>query len=80
MCVVMKYFGSLFSVLNIALTTNKALLVPPEVLLIIDEPSSFRNFLVFLSAFITPLKWCLKYPNFMSVSHKISVLITKQKI
>ena len=51
---VTKYFGTPF--LCYTLTTSEVFQVPPEVLVIINEPSSFQDFLSLLKCIYNPLK------------------------
>ena len=48
------------------------LLVPPEVLVIMDDPSNFQDFLSFLNCIDTTLTRYLKYKNGMYSSCKLS--------
>ena len=60
------------------LINNEVLLVPPVVLVTIDKPFNFQDFVSFLTCIYTPLKWFLTLQNGMYVSHKTSVLVTKK--
>ena len=57
---------------------NVFLLVPPAVLVIIDDPSNFQDFISFLKYIYTPFKWVSKVTK-LDIGHKINVLITKKK-
>ena len=62
--------------LYIQVITNMFWLFPTAILVNIINPYNFDNFLSFLNCIYTPFKKCLKKQNWMSVIHKIRVLIS----
>ena len=64
--------------LNLPWINNVFLLVPPAVLVIVEDTYDFQDFIIFLKLIYTLFKMVSEKLNWMLVSHKIGVPITKK--